>query len=57
MNFKMLVGTIGVYVGCYALGQGAGFIIPGSEWPVFLVLAALMTVGLVLAVKQGRFNT
>ena len=53
---KMLIGIIGVYVGCYGLAEGADLIIPGSEWPVFVVLAGVMTGLLAIAIKQGRFN-
>ena len=53
---RKIIGIVGVYVGCYGLAVGANFLVPGSEWPAFIVLAAVMTVLLVVAIQQGRFS-
>jgi hypothetical protein len=52
----MLIGIVGIYAACYQLADWADLVIPGSEWPVFVVLAGVMTGLLALAIKQGRFN-
>jgi hypothetical protein len=56
MRPKMLIGIVGIYAACYQLADWADLVMPGSEWPVFVVLAGAMTGLLALAIKQGRFN-
>lgn len=56
MSPKLIVGCIGILVGCWGLSEGADFLLPGAKWPAFVALVAIWGFLLVKAYREGRLK-
>ena len=52
MSSKAMLGLVVLWAASWGFGELADVIIPGSQWPVFILLAGVLTGGWAMAMKH-----
>lgn len=52
MSSKAMLGLVVLWAASWGFGELADVIIPGAQWPVFILLAGVLTGGWAMAMKH-----